>query len=234
MRNYLNAMPLRAVDFARSSCGWALPEQPSSAAFGVDAVMTVHGPRGDEVWVLSSQVPAGDVYGDGPLFKEPPYGFSLALGAERYRIFRDAWRGPAHEDSFGPATARFRSVHASVCWRDADEVPAHVLLGADITGVLPLSARVALPARPGLDAMTLEFPVRHINANPVLGRFQAETGPVLLAVPGTGGLEPRLRRAWVMFGRTDRVEFLMDARRPAGALPWGERIECPCTTRLLR
>lgn len=227
-------MPLRAVDFSRSSCGWVLPEQPSSAAFGIDAVMTARGSGGDEPWVLSSQVPAGNVYGDGPLFKEPPYGFSLALGGERYRIFRDAWRGPSHEDTSGPAAMRFKSVNASVCWKEADEIPVDALFGADVTELQPFSARVALPARPGLDAMTLEFPVRHVNVNPALRRFQVETGPVLLAVPGSGGLETRLRRAWAIFGRTDRVEFLFDARRPAGAQTWGERIECPCVIQLLR
>jgi hypothetical protein len=211
-----------AIDFARSGITWLLPEQPSYGRFAIDASLSL--PDG-ETFYLCAQVFAGNVYGDGPLFKDPPYEFSAAFSASRYRIFRDAVRGPALEDSYGNVADRFRDLRIEVerarcdLWRPAKTDKAFG----------PVSARVQMKGA------VLEFPVRHINTNAEAGRFQIETGPVLIAEDGSGDIVTRLRRAYVIIGRVDGAEFLIDGERagpPSGR--WAQRISLRCETQIFQ
>ncbi len=218
-----------AIDFARSSITWLLPEQPSYGRFSVDASLTL--PDG-ETFYLCAQVFAGNVYGEGPLFKDPPYEFSAAFSGRRYRIFRDAVCGAAQEDSYGDAASRFRDVSFNIerapCgpWR-----PAAIASPSGPSG--PVAARLKIGEAGSLSGAILEFPVRHINANVEANRFQIETGPVLIAEDGSGDVITRLRRAYVIIGRAGFVEFLFDAERPGPSSGrWARRLGVRCETSL--
>jgi hypothetical protein len=217
-----------AIDFGRSSITWLLAEQPSYGRFAVDASLTL--PQG-ETFFLCAQVYAGNVYGSGPLFKEPPYGFSAAFSATRYRIFRDAVRGPVLDDSFGDPAGRIRELHFDIR-RRASAVYDPLALASTSAPAGPLSARVQIAGNGALAGAVLEFPVRHLNARAAPPAFQVETGPVLVAVAGSGDLPSRLRRAYVMIGHPNRAEFLVDSeRRSAAASRWGSRLTVDCDSK---
>ncbi len=169
-----------AIDFARSSVTWLLPEQPSRGRFSIDAALTV----GGETFYLCAQVFAGHVYGDGPLFQDPPYEFSAAFSTTRYRIFRDSVRGAGRDDSFGEHEARFKSIDIDIVRQACGPVPPGKELHAVVARVRTADAE-------------LEFPVRHVNSR-ADGRFQIETGPVLMLEEGEGGPAPTpsLRPSW--------------------------------------
>lgn len=207
-----------AIDFARSSVTWLLPEQPSRGRFAIDAALTL---ADGETFYLGAQVFAGDVYGEGQLFRDPPYEFSAAFSSRRYRIFRDAARGASQEDSQGPLAQRFRAVEFDIA-----SAPARVLS--------PAAAKGALCARMRAHGWKLEFPVRHLNWRDD-GRYQVETGPVLAVEEGPGDPLDRLRRAYVIFSGPERAELLLDAPRPsAPGQRWQRRIELRCTIELLQ
>ena len=207
-----------AIDFARSSVTWLLPEQPSRGWFAIDAALTL---ADGETFYLCAQVFAGNVYGEGPLFREPPYEFSAAFSARRYRIFRDAARGAAQEDSQGPLAQRFRAMEFDIV-----RAPARILS--------PAAAKGALCARMRAHGWELEFPVRHLNWRDD-GRYQAETGPVLAIEEGDVDALDRLRRAYVIFSGAERAELLLDAPRPsAPGRRWQRRLELRCTIEFLQ
>ncbi len=144
-----------AIDFGRSSITWLLAGQPSYGRFAVDASLTL--PQG-ETFYLCAQVFAGDVYGNGPLFKEPPYGFSAAFSETRYRIFRDAVRGPALDDSFGDPAGHFREVHFDIRRAASARYDPLALAGVSAPAG-PLSARLRIAGNSALAGAVLEFPV---------------------------------------------------------------------------
>jgi hypothetical protein len=83
--------------------------------------------------------------------------------------------------------------------------------------------------------VALDFPVRHVHLG-THGRFQVETGPILvLDDEMTGARVQRLRRAYVAFSSIDRAEFLVDSPRghPPGA-QWVGRMRRDCRISLLR
>jgi hypothetical protein len=206
-----------AIDFARSSITWLLPEQPSHGRFAIDASLTL--PKG-ETFYLCKQVLAGNVYDEDQLFRDPPYEFSVAFSRNRFRIFRDALRGPAIEDSSGEVSGRFRELSVDVVhlpW-----LPA-----------VPGGSGARLPtARVRLEGIELEFPLQHLNWRSD-GKYQAETGPVLYAEAAPDALAG-LRRAYVMFNRSDRIELLVDSPRATGAgRRWERRIRVDCEIQLL-
>lgn len=216
-------MAARAIDFARSAVTWLLPEQPSRGRFAIDAALRL--PDGD-AYYLCAQVFACDVYGTGPLFRDPPYEFAAAFSRTHYVIFRDAARGASTGDTSGPVSSRFRELDLDIADVAARSVPAPE--GGQGPG-LPLSARVAF-----VDGSELEFPVRHFNWRPD-GRYQVETGPLLTCLPGAGVPPASLRRAYAAWNRADAIELLVDAQRPSvpGAR-WGRPVAAACRIELLR
>jgi hypothetical protein len=210
-----------AIDFARSSITWLLPEQPSHGRFAIDASLAL---PGGETFYLCAQVFAGNVYGDGPLFKDPPYGFSAAFSESRYRIFRDSERGHAIEDSAGSVSDRFLRVEADIVGCACAPI---------LPDVLTDGARRLLSARVRLGHTELEFPLRHVNWRND-GRYQAETGPVLLVEGEPSDTLGALRRAYVIFNRLDRIEFLVDAPRAGlASRRWDHNFSAECQIQLL-
>jgi hypothetical protein len=219
-----------AIDFARSSITWLLPEQPSYGRFAIDASLTL---SQGETFYLCAQVFAGNVYGEEALFKDPPYGFSAAFSNAQYRIFRDAVRDPALEDTFGDAASRFRDLRFDIQRAACRRWEPASLAGPSVTSG-PLSARLRITGGE-LAGAVLEFPLRHVNAKATPPAFQIETGPVLIAAAENGVVLPRLRRAFVMLGRTDRAEFLFDDARPAPVADrWRGRMTVACESELLQ
>lgn len=223
----------QAIDFARSSCAWLLRDQDGWGRFSIDAVLTV---GASERYVLTAQVFAGNVYAGEGLFKDPPYGFSAAFSATHFRIFRDPVRdGNGASDTLGPHADLFREIRIHLQETSCSSISVGELFAAGGDLRIPLVARIAMAPQAGRSSCTLEFPVRHINIDTAARRFQAETGPLLVLEDGAGDDLSRLRRAYVMFGRTDRAEFLLDAPRHAGPSGgWARTAAGACTVTLLR
>ncbi len=214
------------TDFNRSSCTWMLKEQSSLGRFEVDASLSIKGR--DQIFFLGAQVFAGNVYGNGKLIIEPPYGFSAAFSETTYRIFRDPAFGSVREDSAGNHSNIFDQIHFSIVKVAVEELNKnklvdHLLLPAQ------LLARIELAETEELSAGTLELPARHVNVRPTDGCFQVETGPVLIALRGSGKEEERLRRVYIAFSENDEASLIIDNNRTGDARkPWDMIVQAPC------
>ena len=217
-------------DFARSSVTWLLADPPSYGRFALDAVLTVKA----GTYVLGAQVFAGNVYSTGELFRDPPFGFSAAFGAARFRIFRDAVRGEPLEDTEGGIDGAFGKVTVDVVRRGCRPIAPDALAERPFLANAGLTARIRIQPGAASRPQEIEFPVRHINVNPLTRAFQVETGPLLLEWGNEAEVSGRLRRAFVMFNSLGSAEFLVDAARPS--VPggtWSERLSVPCEVSLL-
>lgn len=209
--------PATAIDFARSSLAWLLPEQPSHGRFALDAVLSVaDAARGwQETFYLGAQVFAGNVYGEGELFKRPPYEFALASSDRHYRIFRAGHGGGTQRDDWGRVADRFKALDPELRRVACRRVGARA---AELLPARELVCRMSVAAPGEGRSLELEFPVKHINVNPERDAFQVETGPVLtLAADSANAPVELLRRAYVNFNRDDRAQFLIDAGNPGDA-----------------
>lgn len=231
MRDHLTdaAAQAGAIDFAHASLTWQLAQPRSAGRFAIDAALSVVGADGTrETFFLGAQVLAGNVYGTGPLFKLPAYEFAAVFSDAHYRIFRSA-HGGTQADSCGSIASGFAGATLDVPSVPCRPVEAR---GAALQAARGLVAKARLPWEGGA-ALELQFPVRHLNTDVARDAFQVETGPVLaLAGAGAPAVE-RLRRAYVIFNRLDRLELLLDDPAAGGAR-WGARIAWPCKIELLR
>jgi hypothetical protein len=121
---------------------------------------------------------ACDVFGTGGLFKDPPYRFQAAFSADRFRIFRTSPGSGERHDSSGAITSSFEGIE--LCDRRRDmrllENGREIIRCARANGTIVAQASF----EHGRVTVTVEFPVRHINADPERGAFQVETGTVAL------------------------------------------------------
>lgn len=231
MRNHLTrtGSEVLAIDFARATLTWQLAQPQSAGRFALDSALTVVAADGTrETFHLGAQVFAGNVYGEGILFKQPPYEFAAAFSTLRFRIFRSAHVG-VQADTYGHIATAFAGVAM-----DLPSVPCRALetRAAVVLQAAPrLAARTRWTTADGI-GLELEFPVRHVNLDVARDKFQVETGPVLTLAPSGGSTVERLRRAYVIFNRLDRMEMLLDD--PAvGGVRWGTRLAMPCEIELL-
>lgn len=182
------------TDFRNTYVSWLTQDQ-SHGRFSVDAVLETS----DETYYLGSGVMACNMYAAQNLPIAPAYLFQIALSETHYHIFRSpAVTAPA-EDSSGKVSDRFSSITIS-----EQAAPVHILTAEEIKPALQngiyLLARTNVGTATGSYALT--FPVKHINYSDRLGRFQAETGPVLL--PSANGLQ----LSYVAFNTLDRIDFV--------------------------
>jgi len=218
-----------AIDFAGSWVEWQLAQPASVGRFAVDAALTVVDAAGRrDLFCLGAQVFAGEVYGQGALFRQPAYEFAAAFSATHFRIFRSP-HGGREVDEHGAIAERFvaarRELKNARCRRiDGCAAALHPRQ--------PLVARARLAGEGGT-ALELEFPVRHVNIDSQRDLFQVETGPLLALAPGAGACAAGLRRAYAIFSRLDAIELLLDDPA-AGRRRWAERTRHACAIELLR
>jgi hypothetical protein len=119
------------------------------------------------------------------------------------------------------------------------DVPA--ILAATLAG-RPLIGRTEIDLTDGRRAL-LEYPIKTMNVNEELGKFQVDTGPVPfpdMAAPGTRAID-RMKLAFIAYNCFDRAEFLLqqptpilrDGRELCRVLHYSEIRELPAKSRIL-
>jgi hypothetical protein len=166
---------------------------------------------GIERYYVLHPVMACDVYGTGPLIKEPAYRFQAVFSKDRFRIFRTYLETGRQDDTSGPISDRFEDI----------EIEEHLqemsLLGSsEILSVAREHGRMFGQATfdqltvPNRETVTIEFPVRHINTDSDHGAYQVETGTVALpnrSSTGNSGID-RLSICYIAFNSLTEMSIL--------------------------
>lgn len=167
--------------------------------------------------VLAAMVMAGDVYGAGRLPHDPPYSYQMIVSADRHAIVRAYPLDGAGRDTAGANSEIFTrlTIHAPAL--NAERLDLAALTTDRIDRAWPLTARIASPtgSEPRWQA---DFPVGHINVAQG-GRFQVETGPILLPGAALEGMSAAaidgFLLAYAFFNRADGADLLLWQRSGA-------------------
>ena len=197
------------IDFARARLAW----ETKSGSHGrwrliASALIWPEGGGEPERHVLAPMVMAGDVYGAGRLPLDPPYSYQMIASARRHAVIRDYPDGSPGQDTAAANSELFTRLHIDAPALKRKPLDVTKITPKGVDQAWPLTARIASPDSPS--RWLVDFPVGHINVADG-GRFQVESGPVLLphAAVGiadaseTGGFV----LAYVLFNRLDRVDL---------------------------
>jgi hypothetical protein len=176
------------VDFERSSISW-LTENNSYGVFRVESALFQKGQK----WLLGAGVYACDVYGKGPLIKDPPYFFQAAFSESDFVILRTYYDNITG-DSFGSVKSHFKS---------------HEMRVSELTNFQFLKSGTEIKqggkymAEINSANYSTQFPIKHFNW--MENEFQIETGPVLLP------FENSLCTAYLAFQNSNEFHALIMA-----------------------
>lgn len=205
------------IDFGRSHITWRTKAEHSYGRFSMEAVCSANSASGKtETGHLAAMVVAGKVYAADDIVQTPSYTFQFITENGRRHVFRNfvSWEDAgdsvdAIEDVFADLTIRRIETDTRVI-NNAEDVISATLAGR------PLNARMNLGNKSGCRWAVLDFPVKHINAQPDTGRFQVETGPVAIPSEFLPGETDTYLLAYVIFNRLDRAELALWTPTPIG------------------
>jgi hypothetical protein len=202
------------VDFARARLAW----ETKSGSHGrwrviASALIWPEGSGEPERHVLAPMVMAGDVYGAGRLPLDPAYSYQMIASARRHAIIRDYPGGSPDRDTAAANSELFTRLDIETPALKGKPLDATKLTPRGVDQAWPLTVRIAGSGPTG--RWLVDFPVGHINVADG-GRFQVETGPVLLPRTAIGTADASeiggFVLAYVFFNRLDRVDLSLWGR----------------------
>jgi hypothetical protein len=142
-------------------------------------------------FALGTSVLAGNMYAAGRLLKQPPYHFQLVADEEEFRILRtpaEPINGiqankktvKAMDDTHGKAGEHFDSIKVHLAYEPSVVLNDFSEIKAAYDRLQRISAIFSI-ATSDQQRVEVEFPIYHFNILPDQQKWQAETGPVLLA-----------------------------------------------------
>lgn len=178
------------TDFDSSFFTYAVRDGGNHGRFQIDSVCNVQNGSGTERFFVLHPVMACDVYGTGGLIKEPAYRFQAVFSTTQCKIFRTFLETGRRDDTSGPVDRDYSGIELRERRKDMTLLDGcgEIVRIARGSGQLVGRASFGEGSLPGIDSMTIEFPVRHINIDPVRDAFQVETGIVVLPHGTDSGL----------------------------------------------
>lgn len=205
----------KIVDFRSSSVSW-LGE--SEGTFKIASVLKILHPGGiEELFVLTENVLAGNVYAKQKLIKSPPYLFQLVMSKNYQKIMRtdlnnhQFWLPSKHafkkkvKDTEGNI---FRDrTHFNLKYRrsrlnEVDDIFLNNRISFDRAARLSFSKNQI--------EFSAEFPIRHLNTRSHSKEWQVETGPVLFPIFSKKINKIELVPSFVFFNSLSFVDILLD------------------------
>ena len=205
----------KIVDFRSSSVSW-LGE--SEGTFKIASVLKVFRPDGtEELFALTENVLAGNVYVKQKLIKSPTYLFQMVMSKNYQKIIRtdldnhQFWPSPKTvfrnkvKDTEGNI---FREkIHFNLKYRrsrlnDVDDIFLKNRVSFDRVARLSFSKNQI--------KFSAEFPIRHLNTRSHSKEWQVETGPVLLPIFSKKTNAFELVPSFVFFNSLSFVDILLD------------------------
>ncbi len=232
------------TEFAKSFLNWETKAEHSFGRFLLESTCLIAGietSNYEESYYLAAGVMAGNLYENINLPKVPSYKFQIAASKDYFYIFRDyqddsikerkSDNSGLNKDVFSAISFDIKTVQSRTVGKISDII-SHVYTGAI------LNAKVEFKLEDY--AVTLVFPIKHINVRADQKCFQVETGPVL--VPANLFLDDAMfskeniiwARSYVFFNSLETAEFLMytpSGRKPIQSYDFSfiRKMSCPIT-----
>ena len=205
----------KIVDFSSSSVSW-LGE--SEGTFKIASVLnTLHPDGTKELFALTENVLAGNVYAEQNLIKSPPYLFQLVMSKNYQKIMRtdldnfQFWLSPKRifrnkiKDTEGNI---FRdNTHFNLKYRKSR---LNTLDDIFIKNRDNFDRVARLSFLKNQIEFSAEFPIRHLNTKSHSKEWQVETGPVLLPIFSKRVDKIELVPSFVFFNSLSSVDILFD------------------------
>jgi len=160
------------IDFSNSFFLWETTSG-SEGRFIVESITEIINDDRKDIFLLLSSVMACDVYGQPPLFHNPPYLFEAVFGINDVKIFRTYLSKTDH--SVNRITDLFKSTKF-LCktslyhkLESFDMIAESVRKGCSLVGEVYYTTD-------NEDIITIKFPIKHINISEKKRIFQVETG----------------------------------------------------------
>jgi hypothetical protein len=168
-----------------------------------------------ETYYLIAPCRAEHMYRDTTLPQMPNYEFCGIFAADECLLIRTHWRSDRDNREYGRNRERFADVHLDIRThaRARPLLTAGDIIAATLANT-PLVARTTLHDLAEERTAVIDYPVRTMNVLPKEGRFQVDTGPILLpdfAATSARAIE-RFDMAYVLYHQFTRAEFIL--RRP--------------------
>lgn len=198
------------VDFDNSFATFIVKGSSSYGRFRLESVTTVRRGNLSEEYLLLAPVMACDVYGNGRLFREPPYMYQALFSGENFKIFRTYLPGMRQDNSNGRVEELFEGLKKSLRTKDAHRLSDKNEVISAAMAHKPLSARIMFKGVSD-STVSVEFPIKHLNVHPDQEAFQVETGTVAIpdvdecAMHRTDGYNV----AYVAFNSFDAADILV-------------------------
>lgn len=171
---------MKRIDFNRSTMTWLTRQEHSYGRFNIESCCSIQnlGNKYSKVFYLGSPVIAGNVYAENNLVAQPTYFFEIVASEDEHIMLRKFLIYSPNKDSSDKNQSVFESLDIDL--QETKALPLH-----DFNSILmefndkkAFSGRVKFQRSHEIK-ITIEFPVKHINVQPLNNNFQVETGPIL-------------------------------------------------------
>lgn len=209
---------MSVLDFARSYMTFFTSSHQGNniARIQADAICRVSGwgDPYDKEYMLIAPCRSEYMYREGQLFQMPNYEFSGIFAEDELVLLRTHWTSDAEAPEYAKATDRFDRVDIARTPMPAERLDsAENIVAATLANRRLVARTIIHDAETGVSA-ELEYPIKTMNVTTDPGRFQIDTGPVIVPDFSASDDPPILRFdvAHVVYCAPDRAEFIL--RRP--------------------
>lgn len=216
-------------DFSRSFMTFSVPNAANTARIQIDAICRLTDTRTGktEETVLITPCKSELMYGATKLYQDPNYDFCGIWSRSEYVIFRTY---PEHDPNrageweVGPNSPRFDKVTIDIAtFSNADPLTTDRQVVDATLANRPIVARTHLSCAGWILSAEIEYPVKTMNVRTGDGRFQVDSGPVIVPAQACGELPKGEHRvgdfgiAFICYNTLNgHTEFVLRTVTPVG------------------
>lgn len=170
------------LDFDTSFLTYIVKDQSSYGRFQIDSVCSIQCENNVDKYYVLHPVMACDVYGTRQLIKEPAYRFQAVFSKTNFKIFRTYLNTVKQDNTTGTVEHEFEGIELNVHEREMFLLDGSKEICSSARSQGQIYGRISFPdgKEDNERDVTIDFPVRHINTDPVRNLFQVETGTIAL------------------------------------------------------
>ena len=211
---------METCDFSRSFITFVTKNRGNNARIQVEATCNLldRETGESENYYLVASCKGEDTYGKGQLFLEPSYDFCMIYSSTDFMIIRTHINAKKDNRTVSGNKDHFLDVHFHIQMVEAEELEnAEDIVESTLANRI-LNGRTEIADDAGRYRAKLEFPIKTMNVNDVVGMYQVDTGPILL--PDFASSKERavekFHLAFVAYNRIDEVHFVIQEPTPIG------------------
>ncbi len=229
---------MQVLDYGRSFVTFTTPGRGNNARLQIESITSIRdaGTGQSQDYYFYASCKSEDTFAKKDLFYADNYDFCGLFSADEYAIFRSK---ALDHDGFreeGLWRDRFEDLRWHLRYREAQvlatsrEIVAAALAGEVLIGRVEWSE--------GPLAISLEFPIKTMNANDEQMLWQVDTGPVAYPDPShmVARHIERMSPAYIAYNAVDFADFIVQAPLAVGAARvthYSQRVSVNATTQVL-